>query len=227
MKIGIIVAMGKELDLLLPLMEERHTEMRDGLEFHTGRIGANDVVAMQCGIGKVNAALGAAALISVYAPDVVINTGVAGGTGAAGVLDVIVGSEVAYHDVWCPGSEEGQVPDCPRRFPADPALLRLAAFDAPGVHRGLICSGDRFIDSAAQVEHILSNFPDAMAVDMESAAIAHTCYKKGIPFLSLRVLSDTPGRHDDNYSQYTDFWEQAPRQTFAILSEALKAGSIN
>ncbi len=62
---------------------------------------------------------------------------------------------------------------------------------------------------------------------MESAAIAHTCYKKGIPFLSLRVLSDTPGRHDDNYSQYTDFWEQAPRQTFAILSEALKAGSIN
>lgn len=222
MKIGIIVAMGKELQLLLPLMEDLSVEERHGVEFHTGRIGDNEIVAMQCGIGKVNAALGTATLIAAHDPELIINTGVAGGTGAAGVLEVIAGSRVAYHDVWCPGSEPGQVPDCPLFFEGDAQMLAMKALNREGVHRGLICSGDRFIDSAAEVERIRTLFPDAMACDMESAAIAHTCFKAGRRFFCLRVLSDTPGRHDDNLSQYTDFWEQAPQHTFAILADILK-----
>lgn len=223
MKIGIIVAMEKELKLLLPLMEDKKEIVTAGITLHEGRIGGNDVVAMQCGIGKVNAALGTAALIAACDPELIINTGVAGGTGAARVLEVIAGDRVAYHDFWCPGAEPGQVPDCPQFFEGDKEILAMTALDREGVHRGLICSGDRFIDSAAEVGRIRSLFPDAMACDMESAAIAQTCYKARRRFFALRVLSDTPGRHEDNFSQYTDFWEQAPQHTFAILADILKS----
>ena len=83
MNIGIIVAMGKEMELLLPLMSETQTSHIDGYTFHSGTIGRHNVTAMQCGIGKVNAALGCRALIDNFEPELIINTGVAGGTGSA------------------------------------------------------------------------------------------------------------------------------------------------
>ncbi len=106
MKYGIIVAMQVELDMLLREMTEVGHATLNGTEYHTGRIGDTEVVAMQCGIGKVNAAVGALTLIENFHPDAVINTGIAGGTGGgAGVLDVVIGREVAYHDVRCgPGN---------------------------------------------------------------------------------------------------------------------------
>lgn len=92
MKYGIIVAMQVELDMLLREMTGVGHATLNGTEYHTGRIGDTEVVAMQCGIGKVNAAVGALTLIENFHPDAVINTGIAGGTGGgAGVLDVVIG----------------------------------------------------------------------------------------------------------------------------------------
>ena len=79
MNIGIIVAMSKELRLLLPLLCNRTESQIDGLSFHKGEIGDNTVVAMQCGIGKVNAALGTLTMIKNFDIDLIINSGVAGG----------------------------------------------------------------------------------------------------------------------------------------------------
>lgn len=99
MKIGIIVAMRKELDLLLPLMENPRTEESHGTIMHTGKIGNHDVALMECGIGKVNAAIGAVTLIDAFHPDLVINTGVAAGAGDnVAVMDAIVATDVAHHD---------------------------------------------------------------------------------------------------------------------------------
>ena len=100
MKVGIIVAMESELNLLMPLIDHvRETEL-EGTVFHEGNIGAHQVCVMQCGIGKVNAAMGAMKLIAHFSPECVINSGVAGGTGSgAKVLDVVAGERVAYHDV--------------------------------------------------------------------------------------------------------------------------------
>lgn len=223
MKIGIIVAMSKELGLLLPLIENRTETTVLGYTLHSGSIGSNQVTAMQSGIGKVNAAIATNLLIDTVTPDLIINTGVAGGTGRVGILDVVIGERVAYHDVWCgPGTEEGDAAGCPRFFIAPKEILSLPAL-APreGVVHGLICSGDRFIASPAEVERIRSIYPDVAAVDMESAAIAHACYLRNVPFISLRVMSDTPGDNDNNIAQYENFWQDAPAHTFTLLKSIL------
>lgn len=219
MKIGIIVAMQKELDLLLPLLENASAETINGYTFHCGTIGPADIIAMKCGIGKVNAAMGTMTLIDRFAPELVINTGVAGGTGGnAGVLDIVVGTRVAYHDVWCgPGTQWGDAAGCPRFFHTSDLVNSLPCLhEGDTVKHGLVASGDIFVSDPEVVARIRALYPDVDAVDMESAAIAQICYLRNIPFACMRVISDTPGA-DDNIAQYENFWEEAPRHTFDML----------
>lgn len=224
MKIGVIVAMQKELRLLLPLLGYPESLVVEGYTFYCGTVGDHEIVAMQCGIGKVNAALGTVTMLREFHPDLVINTGVAGGTGStARIMDVVVGQKVAYHDVWCgPGTEWGCAAGCPRFFYSDARTVESKVFDGdPTVHRGLIASGDIFVSRPEEVAAFKELYPDVMAVDMESAAIAQTCHLNGVPFLVMRVISDTPGG-DDNIAQYENFWEHAPEHTFSLLSGLLK-----
>lgn len=218
MKIAIIAAMSKELALLLPLIDSRATVTANGVTFHTGRIGRHEIIAAECGIGKVNAAIGTLTLIDCFHPDMVINTGVAGGTGATSILDVVIADRIAYHDVWCgPGTQPGHAAGCPPCFTCP---LPDDVFAGLGVKRGLVASGDIFVSRPEEVSHILSVWPDAVAVDMESAAIAHVCHVKNVPFVCIRVISDTPGSAD-NISQYENFWSDAPEHTFAVLTAIL------
>ena len=220
MKIGIIVAMTKELNLLLPLMDNRESRTIGGTQFHTGTIHGHDVALMECGISKVNAAIGAVTLIDTFHPDLVINTGVAAGAGEnVSVMDAIVATGVAHHDFWCIGEEWGRVPGCPRIF-----VTRTYddAVNGPNVKRGLIASGDMFITSREQVDAIRAHYPDVMAVDMESVAIAQACHVRGVPYFCMRVISDTPWCHHDNSSQYENFWEDAPRQSFGLIRTMLE-----
>ena len=222
MNIAIIVAMRKELDLLLPLLENKQETVIDGFTFYQGSVGKHQVVAMQCGIGKVNAAMGALTLINHFGPDKVINTGVAGGADkVVNVMDLVVGSQVAYHDVWCgPESPLGVVQGLPLYYEGDTDLLALIPV-REDIKVGLICSGDQFIDTMDKVDNIKSNFPKALAVDMESAAIAQVCYVRDVNFLSMRVISDSPGASHNNTQQYNDFWVDAPQHTFQVLRQLL------
>lgn len=219
MKIGIIVAMQKELDLLLPLLESPSITTIHGFTFNCGKIGAAEIIAMKCGIGKVNAALGTMTLIDSFGPQLIINTGVAGGTGGnAGVLDIVVGDRIAYHDVWCgPGTQWGDAAGCPRFFHTAEVVNSLPCLhEGDTVKHGLIASGDIFVSDPDVVARIRELYPEVDAVDMESAAIAQTCYLREVPFACIRVISDTPGA-DDNIAQYNNFWEDAPRHTFDML----------
>ena len=222
MKIGIIVAMHKELELLLPLLQNSEESRMGGCEFHRGKVGRHDVIAMQCGIGKVNAAIGTLTLVNSFLPDFVINSGVAGGADQSiSVMDVVAGARVAYHDVWCgPESELGQVQGLPLYFEGAKRLLNLVP-DREGIHKGLICSGDQFIDTLDAVSRIKGNFPEALAVDMESGAIAQVCHLNKVPFLALRVISDSPGASHDNTRQYLDFWADAPQETFTLVKDII------
>ena len=220
MKIGILAAMDKEVALLLPLLEDKRDVELDGRKAYVGRIGANEVCVMKCGIGKVNSALNAYRMIGWFHPELVINSGVAGGADASmAVGSLLIATEAAYHDVWCgPGTEWGQIDGMPRRFSMDKALVE-ACRALPGLEDaryGLICSGDRFIRKVDEVDFIKSEFPDALACDMESASIAHACLDKRVPFAVVRVVSDTPGQAD-NISQYKDFWTTAPEKTFQAV----------
>lgn len=225
MKIGIIVAMAKELELLMPHLEGMTVSKQHGSTFYCGTIGKHEVVAMQCGIGKVNAAVGTVTMIDSYSPQLVINTGVAGGASkSANVMDLVVGKQVCYHDVWCGFdgvSILGQVQGLPLYFDGAATVIDKIE-ERPGLHCGLIVSGDQFIDSAEQVEKIKSNFPEALAVDMESGAIAQTCYLRNTPFVSMRIISDSPGAGHDNTTQYNDFWTDAPQHTLAVVKELLE-----
>ena len=222
MKIGIIVAMDKELSLLLPLMADVSEITMNGFTFHTGALAGHDIVACKCGIGKVNAAVGALTLIENFHPMMIVNTGVAGGTGAtadpASVLDVVLASEIAYHDVWCgPGTVPGEAAGCPARFVCPlPAEIRSQL----NVKEGLLASGDIFVDNPDDLHRILALYPDAKAVDMESAAIAQVCYIKNVPFVCIRVVSDTPG-DGGNAAAYESFWTAAPERTFDEVEKLL------
>lgn len=224
MNIGIIVAMDKELRLLLPLISDMRETTLSDTTFYLGDMAGHSVVVMKSGIGKVNAALSAMEMIKQFAPDLIINTGVAGGTGSkAGILDVVIGEKIAYHDVWCgPGTAEGQAARCPRFFESDSAILSLPGLDGPNVHRGLIASGDIFVTRPEDIKRIKELYPEALAVDMESAAIAHACHLLQTPFFCVRVVSDTPGAAD-NIAQYDNFWDDAPRHTFDVLTGVIEA----
>lgn len=220
MKIAIIVAMTKELNMLLPLVNDcRQESLPGGSVMHLGHIGCNEVAIMECGIGKVNAAIGAVTLIDTFHPELLISTGVAAGAGDnVGVMDTVVATGVAHHDFWCIGEEWGRVPGCPRVFPAVDAEGILGSNE---VKRGLIASGELFITSKEQVDAIRGHFPDTLAIDMESAAVAQAAHLRGVPCLCMRVISDTPWCHHDNSSQYESFWDDAPQKSFGLVKKLL------
>ena len=224
MTIGIIVAMSKELNLLLPLLNEPSCNSIDGFTFHIGKIGDKKIVAMQCGIGKVNAAIGAVTMIKNFNIDLIINSGVAGGADSTvNVMDIVIGTKVAYHDVYCgPESTLGAVQGLPLFYEPGENTAKCIT-PQPHTHLGLICSGDQFIDTAEQIEKIKAAFPQVKAVDMESAAIAQTCYLFNTDFISIRVISDSPGAGHDNTLQYSDFWAEAPEHTFAVVTKLIQS----
>lgn len=231
MKIGIISAMDSEHRQLADRLLQKEEWVEGSFRYVEGVLGKNEVVLTQCGIGKVNAAVGSAELIRRYCPDCLISTGVAGGIDAClQVTDVVASSRLVYHDVYCgnDGTAYGQVQGMPLYYEACQPLLRHAlalnetASLESRIHGGLICTGDQFVEKADELADIKRHFPDGLAVDMESAAIAQTCFLYGVPFLSFRIISDTPGVHEDNFAQYRDFWatmaERSFHTTWAFLS---------
>ena len=206
MKIGIIVAMDKELQQLQQVFKN------------------SDILVEKCGIGKVNAALGAQRMINEFHPDCIISSGCAGGNGDdINVQDVVVSKELCYHDVYCGKAIDdttiyGQVQGLPARYQADPYLLSKAISLQPtdiALHPGLIVTGDWFVDSKDKMREIVGHFPEAKAIDMESCAIAQTCYINKVPFISFRVVSDIPLR-DTDASQYHNFWDTVADTSFTI-----------
>ncbi len=223
MKIGVLTAMTSEFEQLAAMLDGVAKCEKNGIEYLAGCVGKNEIILRQCGIGKVNAALGAAELIRAFAPDAMVSTGVAGGIDSClGVMDVVVSSSIVYHDVWCGmGCEYGQVQGMPAVFAADEAMCsaaRLLNDDADNrtrIHAGLICTGDQFITNRDELDKIKANFPAGLAVDMESAAIAQTCHIYGVPFVSFRIISDTPGV-DKHIEQYENFWGEMADRSFGV-----------
>lgn len=184
----------------------------------------SDILVEKCGIGKVNAALGAQRMINEFHPDCIISSGCAGGNGDdINVQDVVVSKELCYHDVYCGKAIDdttiyGQVQGLPARYQADPYLLSKAISLQPtdiALHPGLIVTGDWFVDSKDKMREIVGHFPEAKAIDMESCAIAQTCYINKVPFISFRVISDVPLR-DTNASQYHNFWDTIAEHSFQV-----------
>ena len=198
MKLGIIGAMDVEVATLKEMMADKAVVTAAGMEFCEGTLEGADVVVVQCGVGKVNAAMCAQILCQRFAVTHIINTGIAGSLDARlDICDLVISSDAIYHDFdlrfW--GRPVGQVPGMDVvAFPADEKLQKIA-FEAaeavsPGHAKiGRVASGDQFICSPEQKERIIADTA-AVCAEMEGAAIAHTAYRNGVPFVIIRAISD-------------------------------------
>ena len=226
--IGIIGAMDEEVNKLKEVLEGAEVTTVAGMNFVKGLLEGKDVVIVRSGIGKVNAACTCVEMIKNFVPDVIINTGLAGGIDKSlSVMDIVVADKTTYHDVWCgDGCKIGQIQDLPEFFEGSKKLVDIAKNINTDVkiHTGLIAGGDVFVTDIAKLKEIKQNFPSALAVDMESTAIAQVCYLYNVPALAVRIISDTPGI-ENHYNQYLDFWNKAPEKSLEVIKSLVLANN--
>lgn len=198
-KIGIIGAMDEEVQRLKEKLGSYQEKVIAGTPFYQGKLEDQDVILLQSGIGKVNAALSTAILLNEFQPDIVINTGSAGGFNKdLEVGDIVISTEVRYNDVDNSvfGYEYGQIPQMPAAYEADESLIDLAErvatkeTNAKHVVKGLIATGDSFMSDPERAQFIMTKFPNMQAAEMEAGAIAQVCHRFGTPFVIIRSLSD-------------------------------------
>jgi adenosylhomocysteine nucleosidase len=208
-RLAIVGAMHEEIAALRPCLADARTERRAGRDFHLGRLDGHEVILVRCGIGKVAAATTAAVLLDAFDARALLFTGVAGGLGqGVRVGDIVVATSLLQHDMNAePLFPRWEVPLTGRaRFDADAAWTArlvqagrtLAAAGTHGVaaaiHAGLVISGDRFVATRAESDQLRALLPDALAVEMEGAAVAQVCHDFARPFAVVRTISD---RADD------------------------------
>ncbi len=228
MKTAIIGAMEQEMNLLQEALVQPQTVLIHGMTFSTGFIGQQEIILLQSGIGKVNAAIGTTLLKQIFHPDRVINTGSAGGLDPSlHVGDIVISSEVRYHDVDATifGYEYGQVPKMPAIFMPDSALVQLAyaaASQVIGVRvmKGSIASGDSFMNDPKRVAFVRSKLLNLCAAEMEAGAIAQVCYQLDMPFVVIRSLSDIAGQ--ESRITYEKFIEVASENSASVVINMLK-----
>ncbi|HET7628373.1 MAG TPA: 5'-methylthioadenosine/adenosylhomocysteine nucleosidase [Bacillales bacterium] len=228
MTIGIIGAMDEEIEGLKTAIGDYTEQTAGGCLFIKGELQGKPVVVVKSGIGKVNAAIATTMLIQKFEPQLLINTGSAGGFHEElKVGDIVISTEVRYHDVDATifGYEYGQVPGMTASFTADRELIETAVTAAQKipnvrVEKGLIVSGDSFMNDQARVDFVNSKFKRLLAAEMEAAAIAHTCSRFDVPFVVIRSLSDIAGK-ESNVS-FEQFLPTAARHSNAVIQNMLK-----
>ena len=197
-KLGIIGAMEQEVESLLAQMQGKTSREIAGSTFFSGTLEGVDAVVVQCGVGKVNAALCAQILCDCFGVTHLVNTGIAGSLCAElDIGDLVVSRDAMYHDFDCVhfGYPYGRVPGMDvTAFPADDTLLGYAFAAAEQVNPshtriGRVASGDLFVADAVQKERIIAA-TQALCTEMEGAAIAQTAYRNQVPFVILRAISD-------------------------------------
>ncbi len=228
MKLGIIGAMQVEVETLVSQLEEKTERTVAGSTYCEGKLAGLPAVVVQCGIGKVNAALCAQILCSEFAVTHLVNTGVAGSLDPRlDIGDLLVSRDAVHHDFDCGpvGYPRCQVPGLDvLAFPADAQLMTLAFAAAetvnPGHTRmGRVASGDQFISGKEIKAEIIAN-TGASCTEMEGAAIAHTAYRNGVPYVVLRAISD---KADDSAEMdYPTFEAIAARRCAAVTLELAK-----
>lgn len=220
--LGIIAAMEEETVYLKQHMTDVESLTMGESIFYVGKINQTAVVLLKCGVGKVNAAIGATLLIEHFKPTYIINTGSAGGLNIElQVGDVVISSEVRHHDVDLTvlGCEYGQLLYLPAAF--FPSLLLVEAAERAAhkmnmkVTRGLIASGDSFIHEEEHIAKIREKFPDIYAVEMEAAAVAQVCHHFKIPFVIIRALSDIAGK--EGPVSFAAFLEEAAQNSAQLI----------
>lgn len=228
MTIGIIAAMAEELDILLKDLTLEAKKEKANMTFHKGELYGKNVVAVVCGIGKVNSAICTQILASEYNVDKVINVGVAGGIGKEIYPgDIVVAENLVQHDMDTTafGDKMGQIPRLDTfDFKCDKEMVTLAKRACDEISElnsftGRIASGDQFVANLEKIQWLDKEF-GAISCEMEGASIAQVCYLNSIPFVVIRSISDNAnnGAHMD----YQKFIPVAVKNSTRILKQMLE-----
>lgn len=228
--LGFICALSIEVEGIVNLMENKEETTVAKITYHKGNIFGKDVVCCECGIGKVNAAMSTQIMIDLYRPDVIINSGVAGSlSGDIRIGDIVISDDCVQHDMDATemGDPLGQVQFNDEKrtyFPADKATADKL-YDACrtikdiSVFRGRIASGDIFIASHDRRQRVADDF-NALACEMEGAAVGTVCYRNGVPFAILRSISDD--FNNNELMDYMHFREIAAKQSIQAIKEFIR-----
>jgi len=228
MTIGIIAAMAEELEILLKDLTLESKKEKANMTFHKGKLYEKDVVAVVCGIGKVNSAICTQILVSEYNVDKVINVGVAGGIGKEIYPgDIVIAENLVQHDMDTTafGDKMGQIPRLDTfDFKCDREMVSLAKRACEEITElnsftGRIVSGDQFVANLEKIQWLDKEF-GAISCEMEGASIAQVCYLNSIPFVVIRSISDNAnnGAHMD----YQKFIPVAVKNSTRILKKMLE-----
>lgn len=225
--VGVIGAMKPEIDALKPRLENGGAVTVSGVEFVYGELFGMNVVAAQCGVGKVFAAICAEAMIVSFEPNVIVNAGVGGSLtdkldiGGAGIASAVVQHDM---DTTPLGDPKGLISginkvyfDCDEEC----ADLLTEAAKAHGIpcERGVIASGDCFVNSSAKRQELRDDF-SAIVCEMESGAIGHVCFVNDTPFCVLRTISDNGD--DESHNDYQQSLAKAAAAELEILDSFLE-----
>lgn len=225
-KLGIIGAMAVEVEALKQKMENLTITKKTGMEFYDGILEGLPAVVVQCGVGKVNAALTAQILCDCFDVTHLVNTGIAGSLCAElDIGDLVVSRDAMYHDFDCVhfGYEMGRVPGMDVvAFPAEKTMMDYAYAAAEAVNPGhtkigRVASGDLFVAEKAAKERIIEK-TGALCTEMEGAAIAQTAYRNNLPFVILRAISD---KADDSAEMDYPTFEAIAAQRCATVTMTL------
>ena len=226
--IGIIGAMDIEIEGFKTYMTDITVQKYASYEFICGKIDGKDAVVVMCGIGKVSAAICTQMMIDKFSPDVIINTGVAGGLDInLGIGDVAIATDVVQHDVDTTifGDPAGYISNLNLvNIPSDEKVCNLlyeisSKLKDTKTIKGTIATGDQFINTPYQKNQIKDNF-DAIATEMEGGSIGQVCYFNGISFGIIRAISDNAS--GDALMDYETFKSLAAEKTIRIVTEFVK-----
>lgn len=228
-KLGIIGAMDIEIQTLKEKIENLTITEKAGTEYYEGTLQGLPVVLVKCGIGKVNAAIGAQILCDCFGVTHIVNTGIAGSLCAQqDIGDMVISSDVWHHDFDCVafGYPMCRIPGMPQSFAADETMIALARDGAEKtgstVRIGRIASGDQFVADPMLKNQIIQR-TDALCTEMEGAAIAQTAYRNGIPFVILRCISDKADQSAEmDYPSFEAMAAQRCAQVTMTLAQALQ-----
>ena len=226
-EIGIIGAMQIEVEAICAAMENTVTETVGNMTFVCGDLRGKRVVCAKCGIGKVFAAMCAQTMILRYAPDCIINSGVAGTLSESlSIGQIALAEQVVQHDMDTSpiGDPVGLISGINIIYiPTDPTVTAAlaAAVGSEGVPylRGTVASGDQFICHTADKDRIRSTFETehkpVIACEMEGAAIGQVCYVNGVPYGILRAISD--GGDEQAFADYPTFLAAAAETATGVM----------
>lgn len=226
--IAIICALNKEVEAVIQMLGEVTLIEIDGFLFYEGNFNGKKIILCECGIGKVNAAILTTLIIREFKPDYLINSGVAGGYNRnLKPLDVVIGQRMFYYDVQLePGRTDiryGQLQGEPFIFPSSDELIEILKASDDKLKVGDIATADCFQTNRAYMDELVEKYfsdLNILAVDMESTAVAHVCYKFKIPFVVIRSISDVIGVNQEQV--YDNFLERACHNSSAAVRVLLE-----